>query len=76
MIEHFPYEFTLASGTRVVVNKLNNTTYDFSLTPSEGPAEHFTYIEDGRTKSDWDEALEFEQLDALRTFWLENEDVV
>jgi hypothetical protein len=76
MSEHYPMHFTLASGTKVVVDKVENNAYDFLLTPHDGPKERFTYIDDGRPKTDWDESLEFEQLDALRTFWLKTEEVV
>lgn len=72
----FPYKFTLDSGTHVVVNKTGDNSYDFALTHKEGPESHFTYTDDGRPKSAWDDQLEFEQLDALRAFWLEREDVV
>ena len=76
MIESFPLQFTLSSGTEVTVNKTGGNTYDFTLKPEEGAADHFTYVEDNRPKTAWDESLEFEQLDALRTFWLKNEEVV
>lgn len=76
MKKQFPFKFTLDSGTHVVVNRTGDNTYDFDLTPTDGAASHFTYVEDDRPKSDWDDLLEFEQLDALRSFWLEEEDVV
>jgi len=76
MHESFPLKYTLASGTEVVVNKTEGKTYHFSLTPSEGNEEQFTYVDDGRPKTEWDEGLEFEQLDALRTFWLKTEDLL
>lgn len=68
--------FTLASGTEVTVNKTADATYDFILTPTEGSSDRFTYVQDDRPKSEWDESLEFEKLDALRTFWLKTEDIV
>jgi nitrous oxide reductase accessory protein NosL len=76
MIENFPIEYTLESGTRVVVNKTGTDTYDFSLKPLEKSAGNFIYIDDGRPKAEWDESLDFEQLEALRTFWLMNEEVL
>lgn len=76
MIESFPYEYTLETGTKVVVNKSGNSTYNFSLTPTEDAGSSFTYVEGERQKSEWDDVLEFEQLDALRAFWLKNEDIV
>ncbi len=76
MNEDFPMEFVLASGTHVIVSKTGSNTFDFSLRPTEGAENNFTYVEDERPKTYWDESLEFEQLDALRTFWLKTEDVV
>jgi len=68
--------FTLQSGTHVVVHKRDDDTYEFDLTPTEGPADSFTYREGERTKAEWDQLLEFEQLDALREFWLKTEDII
>ncbi len=76
MIESFPVEYTLESGTRVKVNKKGSDNYDFSLWSPEKQVNSFTYIDDGRPKAEWDEMLEFEQLEALRTFWLMNEEVL
>lgn len=76
MIKKFPYEFTLDNGTHVVVTQTGANTYEFSLTPKDEPASRFTFVDDDRPKAAWDEQLEFEQLDALRTFWLAEEDVV
>lgn len=73
MATHFPMEYTLESGTKVVVTQRDNDTYDFSLTPTDGTANSFTYREDEHTKAEWDALLEFEQLDALREFWLKME---
>ncbi|HVG16793.1 MAG TPA: hypothetical protein VM935_17615 [Chitinophagaceae bacterium] len=75
MSDSFPMQYTLANGTEVVVNKTEGNSYHFTLTPTEGNKEDFTYVDDGRPKSEWDESLEFEQLDALRTFWLKADEV-
>ena len=75
MHDSFPMQYTLANGTEVVVTKSAENSYHFSLTPTEGKKEEFTYVDDGRPKTEWDETLEFEQLDALRTFWLKTEDI-
>lgn len=76
MIKRFPVEFTLESGTHVVVNKTGDDTYDFRLRPSDNrPARQFT-LDNHRSKTDVDDSLDFEQLDAVRKFWLENEDIV
>jgi|GEM_PF-6905898 len=76
MIENFPIEYALESGTQVTVNKTSATTYVFDLQPVEKRGGNFTYVDDGRTKAEWDNALDFEQLEALRKFWLLNEEVV
>jgi hypothetical protein len=75
MIKHYPAEFTLDSGTHVVVTKNEGKTYDFSLTPKHGAAHHFTYTDDNRPKAEIEEGLDFEELNALRMFWLKNEDI-
>jgi hypothetical protein len=69
-------EYTLESGTKVVVRKRDNDTYDFSLMPTDGLASSFTYRDGEHTKAEWDEMLEFEQLDALREFWLKTDDIL
>jgi hypothetical protein len=76
MKERYPLEYILDSGTRVTIRKTGGNTYDFLLKPEEKPESRFTYIDDGRKKSEWDDTLEFEQLEALRKFWLENEEIV
>lgn len=76
METHFPLEFTLESGTHVIVDQTGENKFDFTLKPGEGPSSHFTYIQDDRSKTEVEESLEFEQIDALRRFWLETEDIV
>jgi hypothetical protein len=76
MAERFPIEYTLESGTHVTVNKTGPDTYHFDLRPTKKPARQFTYVDDQRPKSEWDETLDFEQLEALRHFWLTNEKVI
>ena len=76
MKEHYPMEYTLSSGTHVKVDKTGVNSYEFHLKHAHGAEEQFTYIDDDRPKTEWDERLEFEQLDALRTFWLKTEDVL
>ena len=76
MSRHFPIEFTLESGTHVMVTRTeDDDTYEFFLTPVDGTAEKFTYHEGEHSKAEWDAMLEFEQLDALREFWLKTEDI-
>jgi hypothetical protein len=71
----YPLEFTLEDGTFVVVNRVSTNTYDFALTPEKGPVTHFSYVDDGRTKTEVEENMNFDELNALRRFWLENEDM-
>lgn len=74
MVKEYPIGFTLENGTHVTVNKTGPETYDFKLEPTHGSSRHFTYRDD-RSKAEVDNELDFEQLDAVRTFWLKNEDV-
>jgi hypothetical protein len=76
MATHFPMEFTLESGTKVVVTKQDTGTYNFSLMPTHGLTNSFTYRDGEHTKAEWDALLEFEQLDALREFWLKTDDII
>lgn len=76
MSKHYPLKFILEDGVHVEVNKTGNDTYDFTLTKKEGAARHFTYIEDDRPKDQIIEALDFDQLNAVRRFWLERDDVI
>jgi len=76
MTNHFPLEFTLENGTHVSVNNSGSNTFDFTLHPENGSARHFTYVNDGRTKTEAEEPLSFEEVDALRRFWLETTDIL
>jgi outer membrane lipoprotein-sorting protein len=73
MSKHFPIEFTLESGTEVVVNKIDEKTFEFNLTPEEGQRRQFTYVNEESFTAKAEETYDFEQLDALRRFWLELE---
>lgn len=74
MSKHYPLKFTLEDGVRVEVNKTGNNTYDFTLTRKEGPARHFSYVDDDRPKDQIIESLDFDQLNAVRRFWLEKDE--
>lgn len=76
MTESFPLHYSLESGTDVTVKKSGNNTFDFILKSIQGTSTGFTYIDDGRPKAEWDDMLDYEQLQALRKFWLETEDIV
>ena len=73
MAIHFPFEFTLENGTHVVVNKKDNHHYDFALRPEKGAESHFSYDDTVTFTSEMEEGLDFDQLNALRRFWLERE---
>lgn len=76
MIKEFPDKFTLDSGTEVSVNKVGENVYEFHLVPEEGPENRFRYVDDNRTKEEKEANLNFEQLNAVRKFWLDNEEIV
>jgi hypothetical protein len=65
----YPYKFTLEDGVHVEVRSTGNDTYDFTLT-KEGAARHFTYVDDERSKDEKTAHLDFDELNALRAFWL------
>lgn len=72
-MKKYPMEFSLENGTQVVINNTGNNSYDFTLTPEEGPASQFTYIDDENFTAAIEDSLDANQLDALRKFWLEQE---
>lgn len=76
MAHEYPMEFTLEDGTKVIVDKATANVYHFTLSPEEGATHHFTYVQDGRPKEEVEKSLNFDELNALRRFWLETEDVV
>lgn len=76
MALEFPLLYTLESGTDVRVAKTGDRTYHFSLTPATGAPQQFTYRDGEHTKAEWDAMLPFEQLDALREFWMKTEDLL
>jgi len=76
MAVHFPLHFTLENGTKVVVHKGDANAYEFSLTPAHGTAQSFTYHAGEHTKAEWDQLLNFDQLDAPREFWLQTGDTI
>lgn len=73
MKKQFPLHFTLEDGTRVVVDHTPDHTYDFTLKPENGQERHFSYRDDETFTNEMEEALDFDQLNALRRFWLEQE---
>ena len=75
MKNQFPLEFTLENGNQVVVEKTEPNIYIFNIQPEEGPSRQFTYVDDGKTRTEAEASLDFEEVDALRTFWLETSDL-
>ena len=74
MSEKFPMKFTLSDGVHVTVNRVNETTHDFTLSDEDGKDSHFKLVEDGKTKDEIEEPLNFDQLNAVRRFWLETDE--
>lgn len=72
MSDKFPLEFTLEDGVHVVVTKTGEFSYDFKLTPKNGAERHFTFLDD-KPRQDVLDAMDFDQLDAVRRFWLEKD---
>lgn len=73
---HYPLKFTLEDGIHVEVNSTGNDTYDFNLTSSDGRGRHFTFVDDDRTMDEKTEPLDFDELNAVRAFWLKRHPVV
>lgn len=76
MSTHYPLTFTLEDGVHVVVNKKGSDTYDFTMERSDGTKRYFTYVDDNRTRDEKTETLDFDELNAVRRFWLEQHNVV
>jgi virulence-associated protein VagC len=68
----YPVHFTLEDGVHVQVNEKGDDVYDFILQPEEGPARHFT-LDNKIPNEDHINSLDFDQLNAVRRFWLEKE---
>jgi hypothetical protein len=75
MPNDYPLKFTLEDGVHVTVNKTGANTYDFILTPKHGAERHFTFVDD-RPKDEVIKTMDFDQLNAVRRFWLEQNDEV
>lgn len=69
----YPVKFVLEDGIYVEVNQTSENTYDYTLTPEEGSQRHFTFIEEIPRDKGID-SLDFDQLNAVRRFWLEQEE--
>ena len=73
MKKHFPLHFTLEDGTQVVVNHTADHLYEFTLKREEGADDHFSYRDDETFTDEKEATLDFDQLNAVRRFWLEQE---
>lgn len=73
MALEYPIDFTLENGTHVTVKRVDQKNFDFTLVPDEGGERHFSYNDDVEFTSEMEEGLDFDQLNALRRFWLERE---
>jgi hypothetical protein len=71
---HYPVTFILEDGIHVEVTKTAAGTYDFILTPKDGNKRHFTFVEEDPRDKNID-SLDFDQLNAVRRFWLEQEEM-
>jgi hypothetical protein len=74
MKKEYPLRFTLEDGTHVVVNKTGHHLYDFTLQDDENGTRHFTLNDEEEFTTEKEKALDFDQLNALRRFWLETRD--
>lgn len=70
MEKTFPLHYTLDDNTEVTVNKTGDHLYDFTLKPDDGAASGFTYNDEEEFTDAKEAALDFDQLNALRKFWL------
>ena len=70
----YPLNFTLEDGVEVTVNKTGNNTYDFILKSEAGTEHNFSFADD-RPRNELIESLDFDQLNAVRRFWLEQENM-
>lgn len=76
MEKQFPLHFTLENGTDVTVNKTGPHIYDFTLKDEGKTERHFIINDEEEFTEAKEQSLDFDQLNALRRFWLEtrNED--
>jgi nitrous oxide reductase accessory protein NosL len=70
MTNNDPVEFTLDNGMHVDVVKTGADTLEFTLKPEHGPARRFTYVDDEAYTAEVEDTLDFDQLNALRKYWL------
>ena len=73
MRKQYPIRFTSDDGTHVEVDRTGDRTLDFTLRPENGSARHFTFNEGQQATDDVEASLDFDELNALRRYWLEAE---
>ncbi len=76
MKQEYPMHFTLEDGTHVEVSRVESDKYAFALTTEKGVQSHFMYVDDDEPRMDKEAGLTFDQLNALRVYWLKTHDVV
>jgi len=74
MAVKFPLNFSLENGVEVTITKMGQKSYDFKLQSEDGTVRQFMYSDD-KSRNEWIESLEFDQLNAVRKLWLEQEDM-
>ncbi len=75
MSKQYPLKFTLEDGVHVTVNKTCNNTYNFILTPKHCTERHFTFVDD-KPQEEVIANMDFDQLNAVRRYRREQEDIV
>ena len=73
MALEYPLEFTLENGTHVTVKRIDQKNFDFIIKPEDSAERHFSYNDDVEFTTEREEELDFDELNALRRFWLERE---
>lgn len=73
MAVEYPFDFKLENGTDVTVKRIDQKNFDFFLKPEDGDERYFRYNDDVEFTSEVEEKLTFDELNALRRFWLERE---
>ena len=71
MAKNYPLQFTLEDGTHVTVQKTGEHIYNFTLKDEGKPERQFTINDSEEFTDEKEKALDFDQLNALRRFWLE-----
>ena len=71
MNKEYPLNFTLEDGTEVIVKKTSEHLYQFTLSDEEHGTRHFTYNDEEIFTDEKEKELDFDELNALRRFWLE-----